>query len=358
MGSIRSFPWDSVNTNPEVTPPKWDRPSSAKDFRDVLSKFFSTGVFMDSGTSLQVVASSDMSVTVKKGSAIVNGTVAINDADEAISLSGSDQSLPRIDTIVARWNANNDARYIKLFVLKGNAASSPVRPALTRNESVYEIGLADVYVPAGSTSLTQQRITDTRLETGRCGASAPYAEFDTSALFDQLKNQVDSNLALIQSAIDGTTAGKLQDAIDAVEATTGTLQGEIDAVEAAVSGLSLKMFPVGSVYQSLENVSPASFMGGTWQRITGRFLYCTTNTNTGGSNTHTLTVNEMPKHGHPLFGAVTGRSASASQTGNVWEAVRNAGFTVDWANTATSGGSKSHNNMPAYQGVYAWRRTA
>lgn len=58
------------------------------------------------------------------------------------------------------------------------------------------------------------------------------------------------------------------------------------------------VYPVGSYYISNTSTSPATQFGGSWTQLTDKFLYATTSTSTGGSNTHTLTINQMPKHGH------------------------------------------------------------
>lgn len=58
------------------------------------------------------------------------------------------------------------------------------------------------------------------------------------------------------------------------------------------------IYPVGSIYQSMNATSPASSIGGTWTRL-NTFLYgSTTAKNTGGEATHTLSLNEMPAHSH------------------------------------------------------------
>lgn len=113
------------------------------------------------------------------------------------------------------------------------------------------------------------------------------------------------------------------------------------------------IYPIGSVYSSYTSTSPATRFGGTWTAITGRFPYYNAGTGTGGSNTHTLTENEMPRHSHGTSG---GWGAGSSNSGL---------FRVDlnspanqWSNTYETGGGSAHNNMPAYQTLYAWRRTA
>ena len=72
-----------------------------------------------------------------------------------------------------------------------------------------------------------------------------------------------------------------------------------------------KIYPIGSIYMSVNNVSPSSFIGGTWARIEDRFLLAAgssyTAGATGGEATHKLTAAEsgvpvhahtVPKHGH------------------------------------------------------------
>lgn len=117
------------------------------------------------------------------------------------------------------------------------------------------------------------------------------------------------------------------------------------------------VYPIGSIYMSFSNISPASIVGGTWSKIENRFLYCSNDTTTGGENEHTLTIEEIPSHQH-------GNSAN-------WKWECSTGFTTGIyhiqsinggnATTATdyyTGGSQPFNNMPAYQSIYCWRRTA
>ena len=118
------------------------------------------------------------------------------------------------------------------------------------------------------------------------------------------------------------------------------------------------LYPVGCVYISYEPTSPASLFGGTWTAITGRFPYFNAGTGTGGSNTHTLTVSEMPSHKHS--GTRTIRGIDSPNGYDNWRLVgggeEDFNTFEDWTNL--TGGGQAHNNMPAYQTLYAWRRTA
>lgn len=114
------------------------------------------------------------------------------------------------------------------------------------------------------------------------------------------------------------------------------------------------VYKVGYVWISYISISPASILGGTWVAITGRFPYFNAGTSTGGANSHTLSINEMPNHQHELRNVYM-----ANYKGSKPEA-----HTTGWAHhsegpvyTNYRGGNAAHNNMPAYQTLYAWRRT-
>lgn len=116
------------------------------------------------------------------------------------------------------------------------------------------------------------------------------------------------------------------------------------------------IYPVGCIYLSYESTSPAQLFGGSWTQLTGVFLRAANDTATGGANTHTLTVAEMPSHVH-------GQNVTANSGGSgirkdyVADQAKCAAY-PQGINTSSTGGGGAHNNMPAYQDVYAWRRTA
>lgn len=58
------------------------------------------------------------------------------------------------------------------------------------------------------------------------------------------------------------------------------------------------VYPVGSIYQSMDATSPADVIGGTWTQIKTFLCGADTAKETGGEATHILTIDEMPKHNH------------------------------------------------------------
>ena len=86
---------------------------------------------------------------------------------DTLTMPLADPSLPRIDRIVMRYAAG--ARAASLQVLQGTASSTPTAPAISRTELIYDLCLAEITRPAGSTSISTGQITDTRLDEALCG---------------------------------------------------------------------------------------------------------------------------------------------------------------------------------------------
>lgn len=130
------------------------------------------------------------------------------------------------------------------------------------------------------------------------------------------------------------------------------------------------IYPVGSIYLSVNTVDPSSIFGGTWERLKDRFLLGGGDTymvgNTGGEATHTLTLDEMPLHSHGFLDYWgTTYDANLAQTKRNCVSVNGDGTGLDAGaaansrtKTADTGGGRAHNNMPPYLVVNMWKRTA
>ena len=118
------------------------------------------------------------------------------------------------------------------------------------------------------------------------------------------------------------------------------------------------VYPIGSVYVSVNSTSPATLFGGTWVQIKDKFLLSAGDTYkagaTGGEATHVLTVDEMPRHNH----SIDNLNASGSTTPYMTvQAQEKKGYGGN-VQTFFTGGGQAHNNMPPYIVVYIWQRTA
>ena len=128
-----------------------------------------------------------------------------------------------------------------------------------------------------------------------------------------------------------------------------------------------RIYPVGSIYISVNNTNPATIFGGTWEQIKDRFLLAAGDTyaagSTGGEATHVLTVSELPKDIGQL-NALSWASHKDDTKGafsikqNHSDRTLPSGNDSGDATYSLSGGGTSHNNMPPYLSVYMWKRTA
>ena len=116
------------------------------------------------------------------------------------------------------------------------------------------------------------------------------------------------------------------------------------------------VYPVGAVYVSWSSTSPASLFGGTWTPITGRFPYFNAGTGTGGSNTTSLSSGNMPSHNHAVATGLENNGTGANVGVAILYNIHHGGAGTLYTNSTGSG--SSFNNMPSYQTLYAWRRTA
>ena len=130
-----------------------------------------SGVF-SGDEDFPVTATGGLKVTVGAGrgwvhpSRFTGYSITKREAD-TLTMPLADPSLPRIDRIVMRYDAG--ARAASLQVLQGTASSTPTAPAISRTELIYDLCLAEITRPAGSTSISTGQITDTRLDEALCG---------------------------------------------------------------------------------------------------------------------------------------------------------------------------------------------
>lgn len=138
--------------------------------------------------------------------------------------------------------------------------------------------------------------------------------------------------------------------------------------------LMLAIYPIGSIYMSTVDVSPATLFGGTWSAIdAGRFLVAAGTGydagSTGGEEKVVLTAGNLPNqtgtivfHGGGIATMLAntsgvfsrGTQRSAYLTGTKVEGANS----YDSVNYSNGGASQAHNNMPPYLAVYMWQRVA
>ena len=133
------------------------------------------------------------------------------------------------------------------------------------------------------------------------------------------------------------------------------------------------VYPVGSIYMSVNNVSPATFFGGTWERVQDRFLLAAGSTyaagSTGGSSSHNhdyrlsfanynlgfdASVDGLGAYNYDSKSYVKSRVAGGVSAKGLYNvSVETHTLSVSYLD----GGNTSYKeNLPPYLAVYIWKR--
>ena len=212
---MQSYPFTSQVTYDEQGLPLYDRAVDSEFLRQVFAAYFSDGIFYKPTNALQVVAGTGLQVQVNPGICHIRGAIGIETETRTLTVSDAG-SLPRIDTVVARLDLSLAVRSIDLYVKAGTAAGLPTAPTLTRDSTTWELGLANILLNANSSTISQSNITDTRLDTTRCGLVAQtIGSLDTSPYFAQLETAIAEHQTAAEAQID-----ELEEAIAGVEGDT------------------------------------------------------------------------------------------------------------------------------------------
>ena len=161
---------------------------------------------------------------------------------------------------------------------------------------------------------------------------------------------------------DAEQAAKLQDE-DYVEVKPYTNE------QAKRLGIFDLIYPVGSIYMSVNNVSPAALFGGTWKQIEDRFLLASGSTfeagTTGGAESYELDATH--KHIAPvgsnsarlglvsINGTVSGGSGKSYQS-TTYDSSGTLSTNLAMGYTSNAQVKASIPTLPPYMAVYVWQR--
>ena len=130
-----------------------------------------------------------------------------------------------------------------------------------------------------------------------------------------------------------------------------------------MSAIFNAVYPVGTIYTSVSNTNPGTIFGGTWTAFgSGKTLVGvdTSDTDfnlvqkTGGSKTHTLTIDEMPSHNHDIIKPRWNTSVGA----NAVYGSNGSGSGEEYDERGYEGGDQPFSILQPYITVYFWKRTA
>ncbi len=201
-----------------------DRVYDAEDFALFFKKYFTNGIF---NNGLAVKKNTGMNIIVSSGDANINGYGYCNTDDFVLTCSVGNGNFTRIDNVILRLDLEN--RTIGLMVVEGNPSSSPIAPSYQRTNVIYDLVLAQITIPAGTSEITQNMIKDTRQNSTLCGIVAgAVKQIDTTDIFSQydayfeeakkeLKEKFDAWFKDLNTELSGDVAGNLQAQINTIK---------------------------------------------------------------------------------------------------------------------------------------------
>ena len=232
MGQYANF-YNSINK---------DRVYDASSFEEWLKPFFKTGVF---NSQLQVVQNSGMNIKVKPGNAFIEGKLKYFENDTVLSVDAAHATYNRIDNVIVRRNDTN--RDFTIMIQKGTNANSPTAPSPVRQDGIYDIVIAQIYVQAASIEIFQRNITDTRANSSLCGwvvSNIEEVDFEQivaqfNDYFDDFKttnlNEFNTWFETIKGILGEDEAAELLQLIQANQASIESINGSLPSTTKTIT---------------------------------------------------------------------------------------------------------------------------
>ena len=252
-----------------------DRMYNSKQFGDLFDGLIGNGVYASIADHFAVTPGDGMQVFVGPGRAWLNKTWNYNDAIFPVQIPQADVTLSRYYAVVLEINTDDNHRLNKITLVVGNLASSPVKPAMVRSDTLNQWALAYVLVGPNVTQITAGDIQnvvgtdETPFVTGiidTTSISVLFAqwEFEFEEWFanlqEELTDDVVANLLYqIQQRV------KIADKASVADMQQG-ISDEMWATPAGVAAaINTQAFPIGDIKVSAVNQEIAS---------QGKFLTC------------------------------------------------------------------------------------
>ncbi len=204
----------------------YDRTYSARDYSENLATIISNGVLRSTNDDLKVTVNG-LTVTVGIGRAWINGCWYHNDNNYVFPAVTVPTGGARYDRVILRYSNVLSDRDIKLMYLQGEAVSSLKKPAITRNDDVYDLVLADIYVGTNATSLS---VKDTRSDAQLCGWV--YSTSGDNSFFKSLDGAFNEWFEETKNTLSSVTLFKRYNWRTTIEAETNTVSFDIPQYDA------------------------------------------------------------------------------------------------------------------------------
>lgn len=201
-----------------------DRTYNADQMSAIFSGLISDGVYEAVGNKLAVQPNNGMVIQINTGRGWFNGRWVDNDSIYSQTLEAADVLLNRYCAVCIRVDTSDGVRSAEPYFKYSDFATNPVKPSMTRTETIKEYCLAYVYIKAGATSITAADIEDTRSNNSLCGwVTGLIKQLDTTTLYEQWEGVFFDWFNNLEEYLDPNVEAKLvNDVIDLKTKVTKT----------------------------------------------------------------------------------------------------------------------------------------
>ena len=192
------------------------REYTAADLYRLIGLLVGNGVYTNELAT--TATNDDMSITHGAGHAWIGGVLYWNTTPFTMGIATADGALNRYDSVMVRRNLSINETYA--IIVQGEYATNPTPPECVRNAEIFDLKTCDIYVPAGCTKITQDLITDTRLDASVCGVPVfPVEHLDMTSFY----RQIATDLANFQQRNEADFTAWVEDQKDTNLATMAAL---------------------------------------------------------------------------------------------------------------------------------------
>ena len=250
-----------------------------------------------------------------------------------------------------------------IYSISSTASSVIITPRTVDLFSGSHPAMLGIPIPVASSTkagvITASKYDEIGTNTTNIATKLGYSNLTVDSTLDKTVTGTGTDTAIAlgikNSGVDTTQIA------DSAVTTAKINDGAVSASKLDKTTVLNLFYPVGSYYETSDtDFNPNTSWGGTWvedsagrvtvAKDTGTF---STVGSTGGEETHTLTVSEMPSHTHNFeYGTNT------AGTGQRATVAANDGPYLSSGVNKDTGGDQAHNNLQPYVVVRRWHRTA
>lgn len=229
-----------------------------------------SGVF-SAVDQFRATVTGDMEVTISPGTAWIkntefSGKSIVSREPVALTVPTADGALPRMDRVVIRFDKAENASHI--VIKAGTPQNPPVAPAVTQSETLYELGLYTILVPAAALEISAANVTNTMLDETVCGVMRDaVTRLPTAQMGAQWNAMINDLANALLNAQDGALITRTQ--YDATAESGAWLQQEDGRYINDISVVGLLETDEGSVDVDMSDatVDTAQDLTNAWSMV-------------------------------------------------------------------------------------------